>query len=59
MSEKDFSTVDEVVQTLESFQDVNEQNLNQHNLQVIKLTNLIFGLWCLFMLFYLTGSTLS
>ncbi|XP_068908725.1 ankyrin repeat domain-containing protein 17 isoform X12 [Tenebrio molitor] len=36
ITEKDFSTVDDVVQTLESFNtsDINDQSVNQHNLQV-------------------------
>ncbi|XP_064212242.1 ankyrin repeat domain-containing protein 17 isoform X4 [Tribolium castaneum] len=36
LSEKDFSTVDDVVQTLESFNtsDISDQSVNQHNLQV-------------------------
>ncbi|XP_044260011.1 ankyrin repeat domain-containing protein 17 isoform X12 [Tribolium madens] len=36
LTEKDFSTVDDVVQTLESFNtsDTNDQSVNQHNLQV-------------------------
>ncbi|XP_023310968.1 ankyrin repeat domain-containing protein 17 isoform X5 [Anoplophora glabripennis] len=36
LTEKDFSSVDDVVQTLESFNttDVSEQSLSQHNLQV-------------------------
>ncbi|XP_063908779.1 ankyrin repeat domain-containing protein 17 isoform X5 [Zophobas morio] len=36
ITDKDFSTVDDVVQTLESFNtsDINDQSVNQHNLQV-------------------------
>lgn len=39
ITDKDFSGVDDVVQTLESFNtsDINDQSVNQHNLQVIKL----------------------
>jgi hypothetical protein len=39
ITEKDFSTVDDVVQTLESFNtsDINDQSVNQHNLQVLSI----------------------